>query len=479
MSKKAKLFAGGLFVAVVLVSFSVRSYPVFKRGYAPSISAVELSTAKNMTLANTPYIEDQNHTVLSASKAKEEGTYISNSNQLTSFLYSKIFKYWKFDTSLPTYIAICIWAIISGLLFALVWHLFNLKLALLFALVEIFMPFVFKGAIFPGAYEFAMLFFTIGLIFYLWREKQTWQEIVLASIFFTLAVWAKNTFLISLVALLIYDIFKNKSFKRVIYLILPFIFIGTAFWQMNIRKSIPNPTLLAGAAGIGACFSSAWFYLRAMWDVVVFGGPIFILLILSGLIWLFRENKKIFALCLSWIFVWYLSQIIFKTNDAGHYLEIAFPLILAAAAGAYLFISCIAKQQRAWIVRVFVSFILCVTIIWQLGISLKWLVYSQYDGSMGKIVSDAETIKQITMQQPEMFDNETIIAVGSNSSAVYAMNYLTDKNYVYLSSDMVVKLAQENTLEGTVKKMEITYFIGYGDQISWGLYQRGFSVLLP
>ncbi len=480
MSKKAKLFAGGLFVAVVLVSFAVRSYPIFKRGYAPDISVVELSTAKNMALANTPYLETQNHTILSADKAKEEGTYASNSNQLTTLLYSKIFKYWKFDTSLPTYIAIAIWAIVSGLLFTLVWHLFDLKLALLFSLVEIVMPFVFKGAILPGAYEFAMLFFSIGLMFYLWREKQTWQEVALAGIFFTLAVWAKNTFIISLAALLIYDIFKNKSFKRVLYLILPFILIGTAFWQINMQKGIPNPALTFGArAGIKAYFSSAWFYLKAIWDIIIAGGPIFVLFIFSGLIWLYKKNKKLFALCFAWIFVWYLIQIGFKTYDAAHYLEIAFPLILATAAGAYLFISCIVKQQRAWIVRIFLSFILCVAIIWQLGMSLKWLLYKQYDGSMKQAVSDAETIQQIETQQPEMFTAETIIAVGSSALTASRMNYLTDKSYVYISPEKLIELAQAGTLEDTIGEMKIAYFIGYGDEISYGLYQMGFKVLLP
>lgn len=480
MSKKAKLFAGGLFVVVVLVSFAVRSYSVFKRGYAPAISAVELSTAKNMALANTPYLETQNHTVLSTDSVKEKGTYASNSNQLTTLLYSKIFKYWKFDTSLPTYIAIAIWAIVSGLLFTLVWHLFDLKLALLFSLVEIFMPFVFKGAILPGAYEFTMLFFTIGLMFYLWREKQTWQEVALAGIFFTLAVWARNTFIISLAALFVYDIFKNKSFKRVIYLVLPFILVGTAFWQMNIQKGIPNPALaLNMPAGIKAYFSSVWFYLKAIWDIIILGGPIFVLLILSGLVWLFRKNKQIFAFCLTWFFVWYLLQIGFKTYDTAHYLEIAFPLILAAAAGAYLFISCIVKQQRAWIVRVFVAFILCIAITWQLGMSLKWLIYKQYDGSMAKVMSDAETVKQIEIQQPEMFNDETIIAIGSSSEAAYEMNYLTDKSYIYVAPEKLIELAQAGTLEDTIGEMKIAYFIGYGDEISYGLYQMGFKVLLP
>lgn len=480
MSKSAKLFAGGLFVSVILISFAVRSYPVFKRGYAPAISAAELSAARNMTLANTSYLEDQNHIVLSSSKAQEQGLYASSANQLTSFLYSKIFKYWKFDIALPAYISIAIWAIVSGLFFALIWHLFDLKFALLFSFLEIFMPFIFKGAISPGAYEFAMLFFTIGLIFYLWRDKPTWQELTLAGIFFTLAFWARNTFLISFAAVVIYDISRNKSIKHLSCLLLPFMLISTAFCKINMQRGIANPSLAFNSlAGIQAYFSSAWFYLRAMWDIMIAGGPIFILLSIAGLIWLFREKKEVFIFCFSWLLAWYFLQIIFKTHDAEHYLEIAFPLVLAAAAGAHLFISCIAKQQRAWIIKACLSLVISAAIVWQLGGSVKWLLKDQYSGSIGKIVSDAETIKQIEMQNPDIFDKETVIAIGSAEEAASQMNYLTDKSYIYLSAETLINLAQEDKLEKTIENMKITYFIGYGDEISMGLYQMGFKVLLP
>lgn len=531
MSKKTKiLFSGLLLLGIGLISFFVRSYPLDQKGFAPVINEVNLAAAKNMYAENTSYLEGKNHVALSARQAKEEGIYSDNANQLTPLIYSKIFKYWKFDTNLPAYISVGIWAVISVLLFVLVWHLFNLKIAFLFFLIELVMPFVVKGVLWPGSYEFAMFFFTIGLMFYLWREKQTWQELVLSSVFLTLAFWARNAFLVSLAALFVYDIFKNKSYKRLILMLLPFILISTVFLQINAKKGIPNSYFISDSsletfANLGHLFPdpytyhyemedylqrikdttepnaveylekygykvslwtkvktyifSAKFYPQRIWRLVLSGGPIFLALMFAGFIWLYKKKRKIFILFFSWISIWYLLLIVLKTNNWNHYLEISFPLVLMAALGAYWLISSLAGLQRAWIVKVFLSFVLCLVLAGQLGLSVKWLMHEQYNYGMDTTIENAQALKEIKRQQPEMFDDEAVIAIGSHPGTVYNLSYLTDMNFIYFAPDTIIRLFEEGDLDSALEKMGITYFIGYGDELSWGLYQNGYSVLLP
>lgn len=531
MNKTTKIVLGGAMLLLIgIISFCVRIYPIKEKGYAPVYSTTNLITARNLFLSGSPFLEGQNHIALSSEKIKKEGVYASSINQLTPFLYSKIFKYWKFDTNLPAYIAVIIWALVSVLLFALVWHLFGIKIALLFSLVEIFMPFVVKGVLWPGSYEFGMLFFTIGLMFYLWKEKQTWQELILASIFFTLACLALNAFLVSLAALFIYDVFRHKSFKRVILIIVPFITITTVFILPNMENGVVNAYFSSSSqtetfADLGHLFPDAYtyhyekekflesvknttepnaveylekygykvsfltkiktyifsarFYPQRIWRLVLSGGPIFIALMFAGFMWLYREKKKIFILFFSWISIWYLLLIILKTNNWDHYLEIAFPLVLMAALGIYSLITCIIKSQRAWIVRIFLVLALCLIFVGQLGMSCQWLMHDQYSAGIEKVMAYTNEIKHIEAQDSTIFNKDTIIAVGTHPGTVYDLNYTTDKNYVYFASDTIVRLFNEGNLDEAVKKMGITYFIGYGEELSWGLYQNGYKVLLP
>jgi len=245
-------------IAVFVVAFAVRFYPIYHKGYLPKIGADTLILARNMTLTNEYKIEDERGVILNPSLLNEKGAELNVGNELTRTLYAKVFDVLGFKTSIPLYVSLILWTLTTVLLFLLILRLFNYWLALLFVLVDIFAPTVLASSILPGAYEWAAFFFTIALLVYLWKPKEDihnlehplkfgwsvyatsgprfYSRLFLAGLFFGLASLAGNAYLISFIPFLVYEFYRSKSFKKSLILFLPVIILWGAYLGPNLIK---------------------------------------------------------------------------------------------------------------------------------------------------------------------------------------------------------------------------------------------------
>lgn len=504
--------------AIFILSFFVRLYPSIHRGYFNEATINLLGISKNLALAGEYSTDNDKAVVLSSSRIKGEGVKAQIGNNLTTILYSEIFKTFGFKQEIPFYLSIILFALSSALLFLLVLRMFNLELALIVALLDVFMPFVAQGANKPGYYEFAFVFFFISFLFYFDKKKVSNTRLILAGLFFGLAAVSRNAFTISFLPLIAYDYFKERSLKRIFYLAIPFLIIAGIFLapdylsgeteysfmtvshrtrfdghlfpdpytyyfekdeflkDVSLIKEPDNEQFVSQYGvktplqyKLYSYYNSFRFYLTRCFALINFGGPLILALIILGAIILHKKRKDLVKFFLGWFGFLYIILIILKTNNWDHFLEIRFPLMLLAGIGAYWIIIKISASLKNPILKCGAAALFLLAIAVHLVGCEKWLFHDLYRNSfMEKAPALSEAIKQA-----EISDDD-VVAVNYLNTAPYYLNYYIDKSFVYFDKETVSRLLRENKLKTGFDFFGVTAMIGSDqDQLAQVKEQTG------
>ena len=511
-------------IFIFLLSLAVRYQPIWHKGYPSDVNANSLILARNLSLTGEYSLEDEKNIILSSDLIKAKGVDSNYPNKLTSVLGRYIFDFFGFNQEFPIHVSLLVFALTNVLLFLLILKLFNFYLAFLFSLFDIFMPFVIRGSSIAGFYEWAMLFFVAALLIYLTGKKKGFFKLFFSGLFFGLAFLARNAFLFSFVPFLIYDFWKNRSYKRVIVFFLSFVLVlgtysvfnlpdassnlyfSTFFGKSDIGyeghlfpdpytyhfekeefiKSIESPTgeqilFLQKYEGsvnlsqkISSYFNSFKFYVREVFRIINLGGVLILFLLILGATYLYKKKNPLLKLFYIWIGIWFISLIVLKTSNWDHFLEIRFPIVLLVSLGVYWISKFIwglgikDKFKYLWII----IFVLTITL--HFVEANRWTFHEIYNTSrMDNVLKMVEVVKQ--KQNNQQHD---VIGVGSSQKAADVLNYYTDQSVIYFSPQTVEKLLSENRLDWAFEQFGITHVIGYDSELNREIInQTGVMVL--
>ena len=234
-SSKKLLNLISLLVIISALAAVVWSAPVLFKGYSVMEMWKSSLLARNLSQEGFFGAESSQNVFLASSLVKEQGQESTESNRLTPVILAQIFKL----TGLPQYenlifvsIAILILALV--IFTVVVYYLFDLKTAALFAFIYIFLPFNWWYAPYNiGTYEIGLVFFSLFFLFYFISQKSEFKYryllISLAGIFLALAGMSKGAFLVAAPVFLLYLFFKKEK-KYLFFLFVPFLIILSVFW---------------------------------------------------------------------------------------------------------------------------------------------------------------------------------------------------------------------------------------------------------
>jgi hypothetical protein len=510
--KKKYLIA--IIILIFVVSVAVRYWPVYHKGFSYSIEVDNLILARNLSLTGEYKIDNEKNVVLSSEIVKEEGIQSKFGNKLTPILYGKIFGLFGFDRNIPLYVSLILYGIVSVLLFLLVLKLFNIWVVLIFSFIEVFSPLVVQYATRSGSYEWAVLFLVIALLFYLCKEKPNLFRLFLAGLFFALASLTRNSFLILPFVFLIYDFWKNKSFKRIIVLILPLfvlwgIYLGPTFIERGIIDNaymgsqettsaymhlFPDPytwhferdVYVESVQGITnydysqfllkynypvslknkilMYWASITSYPKGLFAQTTIGGPFLVFFMILGGFYLWKKNRELLKLFIVWAALTYLFLIAMASNHWGHFLSLQLPIFLMIALGIYWLIQFIKKQD--W--KIYYKYLLIFGIVFTLFVHLiqsdKWVFHERYENS--NMEQALVLVKSVEDKKQDIDKRIDIIAVGLQNPAASVLNYYTDFSCVYFDANTVKKLLKENKLQWAFDQFGVTKIAGYDKDLT-------------
>lgn len=452
-------------------------------------------------------MENEKNVMLSSVNIREQGIPCDLSNQFTAVFHGWIFKIFGFYSELPLYVSLFLWSLTGALLFLLVYRLFDLKIAIIFSFVEILMPFILRSALMPGFYECAILYFTIGLLFYLHKQKAGCWSLFLASVFFGLAILARTAFVVSCPPLVIYDFWNHKSWKRTLIFVLPFTLIfggslisgyvrgstnaylsshDTSFsyyghlyldpYTFHFEKKAyvekilkaPNVTAVPFLTKYGykvrlkdkivKYARSIFFYPRKFILLVYSGGPLIILFLLGGLVYLYKKNIYLFKLFAIWGVGWYAGLIFLKTNNWDHFSELEFPIILLISLGIYWLIEFILQS------RVKCKYLIVLVLVAALGAHFvqanQWMLHEQYASS------NIETVIKLRkeLEHCVIDKKHDVIALDIHTIVYQSLAYYTDYNIIYFDSQTIDKLLADHKLAWAFGQFGVTKIIGFSEK---------------
>jgi len=498
-----------IIIILFLLSLVVHFLPVYKKGYSFDSFGGSLILARNFALTGQLEIESEKNVYLSSEKIKQEGIYSNWGNKLTPYIYGQIFKIFGFNQNLPLYFVLILWSLSGVILFLVVLKLFNLKVALIFGLIDTFIPVFTQGSLMAGFYEWAVLFFSFGLLIYLW-PKSNKRNLLLASLFFGLASLARNVFLLSFIPLAIYDFWQNKSYKRLIVFVLPFIIIWGVYLMPGYLVGLPNAYLSSQDTSFNyyghlfpdpytyhfekekylesilgdynvyfseyflkydypvslidrfrLYFESALFYPKEVSKIIVLGGPLILLLLIAGLIYLYKEKKYLFKLFALWGISWYFLLIILKTNNWDHFMELRFPIALSISLGVVWLIEHIMNLSFSRNLKYLIIIVFLVFLVLHFSLANKWMLHEEYNTSKVDVIRE---LSQVINQQ-ELDKQNDVIAI-SIHPIVQNLNYYTDQNIIYFNSQTIERLLEQNKLTEAFKQFGVTKIIGFDFDLS-------------
>jgi len=503
-----------IIIILFLLSLAVHFYPVFKKGHSFDSFGGNLILARNYASTGQFKIESEKNIYLSTERIKEEGIYCNWGNKLTPYIYGQVFKFFGFNQNLPLYLTLIIWSLSGVILFLVVLKLFNLKVALIFGLIDIFIPVFTQGSLMAGFYEWAVLFFSLGFLFYLWpkkeKNKNVWLNLLLASLFFGLAALARNVFLLSFIPFVLYDFWQNKSYKRLAVFVFPFIIIWGVYLAPGYLVGLPNAYLTSQDTSFnyyGHLFpdpytyhfekeeyiqsvlgdynvylseyllkynypvsftnrlklylESALFYPKEIFKIIVLGGPLILLLLIAGFIYLYREKRYLFKLFALWGIIWYFLLIVLKTNNWDHFMELRLPIALLISLGIVWLVDYIMELSFSRNLKYFIIIVLFLFLILHLGLANKWMLHEEYNTSKVDVIRELAQV----VNQEQLDKQNDVIAINIHP-IIQNLNYYTDQNIIYFNSQTVEKLLEQNKLAEAFEQFGVTKIIGFDYNLS-------------
>lgn len=505
-----------LAVLVFFITLFVHYLPILVKGYSPALDTDNLVLARNIHLTGEKVIENDLSIYLSSDLLKESGGIPAASfNKLTPLIYSWLFDIFGFHQDIPLYVSLICLSLVSALLFLLFNRLFNLSIALIGAGVSALVPTFWWESIQLGFYELAVLFFIVGLFFYLYPKKSNIYTLVFASIFFALAVLSRNAFLISFLAIIVFEFCRNRSLRKVIWLGLPLaLIVGAVFFfdfqagtnpyfssnsgetfsdyghlfpdayvyhfeAESYLKSIKDQAggdvagrILSrgGYQGFESVqkrfqlfYNSIQYYARQFFRPTILGGPLAILFLFIGFYYLQKKNKALFSLFIIWLVILSSALVYLGTSNHDHFLEILSIISLAIALGIYYFIDLIFYSSLKNIKKIiFVSVLLFGTFVYLLGIDY-WMFSREYGGE--NIAVKIHPLIEV-LNNSNLDSKSDVVAVGVHSAVVGILNYYTNKNYIYFDPQTLERLVEEKKVNEAFEYFGVTHIAGFDNNLS-------------
>lgn len=226
-----------IFLLVLVAGFALVVWysPVLFKGYSVLISRDSLLSARNYAQFGVVGIEDNLNICLASSLSAEKSNPPVTGNKITAIGYGLLFKIFglpKYDNLVFFSIAILI--IVLLIFTIVVYYLFNLKVALFFALIYILLPFNWYALTYNfGIYEFPLLFFSLFFLFFALGIKSEYKcrywLLVLSGFFLAFAGIAKEVFLMFAPVLFFYLLWQRQK-KYLLLIFIPFFIIVSLFW---------------------------------------------------------------------------------------------------------------------------------------------------------------------------------------------------------------------------------------------------------
>lgn len=510
--------------AIFVAALAVRYYPIYQKGAPWSINADNLILARNLHLANEYSFQDDKNIVLNSSLVAEKGIAAETPNRLTSVIYAKIFNVFGFRPMLPVYISIFLFALTNVFLFFIVKKLFGLGLALIFSATDIFMPFVLAGSNWAGFYEWGMLFFVLGLFFFFFAYQKERLAFVgakrylflfLAGVCLALAVLCRNAFLISVIPIIIFDFYQQRSFKRAAVLILPIGMILATFFFPGYYYQEENSYLTAGRTSAydghlfpdpytfhyeresfieriketaqgdqinalsfyGYTESSFWqesqlrwlslvYYLENGLSSVTFGGVLSLFLLIVGAWFLWEKKRDIFKLVIFWPLFVFACLIFLKTTNSDHFLEVRFALVLLISLGLFRVLKIVIAHPAKEKTKKLLGGVLVLAFVLYLAQGDKWMLHEKYENSSAR-----ETIlaaQEIRAENTSLSVSDVWAVEGTDMTAL-TFAYFTNFSTVNFNGETIDFLVRQQTLKDAFKRFGVTHFLSpaaYGPQIA-------------
>lgn len=510
-----------------LLSVAVHYYPVIKKGHGPSLCHENLVLGKNLALTGKYSTNDDKGLILSSALIQDKGVPATTENKLSSLFYAQVFKIFGFNPELPVKISVVLFGLTGLISFSLVYRLFGLKLAVIFGLIFIFMPILADYSLVAGEYDLALLFFSLSLLFYFWnfkKDKKSYGQLFLAGIFFALAFLSRNAFLISFVPFVVFDLFKFKSWKRIVVLILPFIVLVSIFLVPDFKAGRPNTylgsyfgqspenlgwdahcfpdpytyyferdeyvagTISTAQGDVVSCLAdqgyklgfkqeflnyldSIKYYVNKFFRLIIFGGPIMLAFMLAGLVILKKKNKPLFTLFLIWFFVLAISLIYLQTSNKNHFLEIILPAVLMMSLGIKELLLLIKNNLKISDKKKYLVMIsLVVAILGHLIVADKWLFHERYETNKPEdIIVNMALINKYNLHSSDV--------IATFSQGTGCLNYLTDRSFVIFDELTIKNLIKQNKLKRAFEEFGVTYVMGYSEELNQQIKEIDIKVI--
>ncbi|MFA6410766.1 MAG: hypothetical protein WCW26_04310 [Candidatus Buchananbacteria bacterium] len=506
-----------IFLAVLIFagSFLVHYLPVLVKGYSPAICTDNLILARNYYLTGQKTIENESGVYLSTDLIKENGGIAATTeNELTPIIYSQLFRVFGFLPDLPLYISLICFSLILVLLFLLFNKMFNLSVALLAVGFGLLVPIFWWGSVYLGFYEFALLFFVLGFFIYFYPKQPSYFHLIFASLFFGLAALCRNAFLISFLAILIFDFFKNRSIKKSVVFVLPFaaivglvfgleVFAGSNLYlspkkveafsyythlfpdpytyhfeaesylaeiKDNAKGDIAGMIVDRGDYNFSEylqkrgeiLINSVNYYLRQLISLTILGGPITLLFVIFGFYFLQKENKKLFYFFGFWFSFLAFFLLFLKTSNWDHLLEILPLISLTGGLGVYYCLQSIYHWETDKNKSLILTIILVIAVFGNL-FGLSKIMFSREYGGQNLVVKAQSIINGL--KAANLDSKKDVVAIGIHPGLSGVLNYYTDKNYIYFDPETIIRLTKENKLKEGFDYFGVTAIAGFSDEI--------------
>lgn len=492
----------------------VRYWPMYHKGFSYQMETENLILARNLNLADGYKMESDKNVLLSSERVKSEAIDSSLGNKLTPILYSKIFNIFGFKQNLPIFVSLILYALTSILLFLLVLKKFNFKIALIFSFFEIFSPLVLQHSIVAGSYEWAMFFVTLGLVFYFYRDKINYFNLLISGSFLAIASLARNSVIIIPIAFLVYGFFKNKSLKKAVIFILPLLLLwGIYLGPGIIKNGSLESAYLSSQENVNLYmhifpdqytwyydrdnyiqsiksdlnydqsqfllkygydipfkdkvlmyFASAKSYFLGFFNQTTFGGPFLVLLMILGIIYLYKNKKELLELFGFWTIFTYLFLIVMKSNHLGHFLTLQFPIFLLISLGLYSVLVFVKKSGLKNSIKYIIFGGLFIALFIHLIQSDKWVFHEGYLYSNSE--QTFEMINLIKAQKEKINNKKDVLSSGLCGSTCQDINYYADVSCVCFDPLTVEKLLGGKKLQWAFDQFGVTRIIGYDDKLA-------------
>lgn len=511
LKKHNKLYLVGLCLLCFSFYFSLHYYQIYYKNYPLEVGSTSLSLARNLHFTNLWSFEDAKNVYLSSDIIVEKGV-ISNDigNKLTPIFYKYVFDIFGFNTNIAIIVCLILWSLSAVLIFLILYKLFGLPIAFLGFAIDSLLPYFWGLSTNAGFYELAVFLFTGGLFFYFFTKGN--KILIIAGIFFALAILARNAFVISVFAILFFELYQSRFSKRLFFLALPIlIIVGSSFALDYINQSnyyftenkdsynlyghlFPDPytfhfnqeeyinKIKDTATGDMANFLEMYgektslkqklfsyyysftYYIKNFFRLPILGGPFILFLMILGGYYLYGKNKKLIQLFLFWLVSWFILLFILRTSNYDHFAEIRFIIVTLSAIGFYqlaVLLSDYFKDQKK--LTKSINVILVGLLLIQILLVTKYIFGRQYESNNIMVV--AYPIIQ-TINSSNIDVTKDIIAVGFHPSLAGVLNYYTNKNLVYFSEETINDLAPKGKLKEAFAIYQVNKIIGYNSSMT-------------